>query len=210
MTPKPQIGRPRDTLADGKILRAALTVYGQSGWAGFNLTQVAKEAGVGKSTMYNRFRNRETLLISAFEHLVSEHVPTGDTVQDLLLDEIEYRLDLYFGQSSQAVRRIFVEMASSDQPVSAKIHSITYDQPISQLRSKLWKFKQAGIIPGDQSITRLLDAVEGSVLMRAFCLDPANIDCFKTEFREYAESVVSDQLSLHSDLHSDHNRRLVS
>ena len=142
MSPKPQIGRPRDTLADEKILRAALTVYGQSGWAGFNLTQVAKEAGVGKSTMYSRFRNRETLLIAAFEHLVSEHVPTGDTVQDLLLDEIEYRLDLYFGQFSQAVRRIFVEMSSSDQPVITKIHSITYDQPISQLRNKLWKFKR--------------------------------------------------------------------
>ena len=40
----------------------------------------------------------------------------------------------------------------------------------------------------------LLDAVEGSVLMRTFCLPEEDVPCFLTEVEEYAEALVDDQL----------------
>ena len=41
-------GRPRDPQLEERVFRAALDLYGEAGWAGFNLTKIAAEAGVGK------------------------------------------------------------------------------------------------------------------------------------------------------------------
>ena len=43
-------------------------------------------------------------------------------------------------------------------------------------------------------MTRLLDAIEGSVLMRTFCLPDDYIECFLQKVPKYVEDLVSDQL----------------
>ena len=71
------VGRPRNVEADGKILKAALDLYGDAGWHGFNMTKVAKAAGVGKSSMYTRWANVEELFIEAFRTVVAAPGPVG-------------------------------------------------------------------------------------------------------------------------------------
>lgn len=187
-------GRPRNSLADLLILRSALDVYGEAGWHGFNFTKVAARAGVGKSSMYARWTEREDLLIEAFRANVVSPGPVGNDPRSVLVNEIEYRLREYLGPHRGAVRRVFVEMCSAVNPVISQAYHHVYDAPITQIRARLWEFKEVGIIPATVSLTRLLDAVEGSVLMRTFSLPEEFVECFLTEVEEYAEALVDDQL----------------
>jgi len=63
--PKARRGRPRDPLMEVRLLDAALEVYGQNGWLGFNLDAVARRAKVSKDALYRRWRTREALLADA-------------------------------------------------------------------------------------------------------------------------------------------------
>ncbi|NLH69638.1 MAG: TetR/AcrR family transcriptional regulator [Brooklawnia sp.] len=188
------LGRPRNDLADIKILQSALRLYGEAGWHGFNFTKIAAKAGVGKSSMYARWTEREELLIDAFRALVVSPGPVGEDPRTILINEIEYRLREYLGPHRGAVRRVFVEMCSSSIPVITEAYEHVYVRPIKEINVRLWDFKKAGIIPGHISVTRLLDAIEGSVLMRTFCLPEEDVECFLTEVEEYAELLVDDQL----------------
>lgn len=190
---KPSLGRPRNETTDHRILDAALQLYGEVGWAGFNLSQVTKRAGVGKSSMYGRFSERRTLLVEAFHTLIPMPGPVGDTVWDVLSNEATYRLHLYIGKYSQAIRRLFVEMGSGEDVIT-EIYDYIYSQPYAKIRARLWEFKANGYIPRSVSVTRLLDAIEGSVLMRAFSIPPVDWACFADEIPAYVHNLVLDQV----------------
>lgn len=58
-------GRPRTPGAEERIIEAALEEYGEHGWAGFTMDGVARRAGVGKSTVYLRWQDKDSLLTEA-------------------------------------------------------------------------------------------------------------------------------------------------
>src|SRR4051794_41814148 len=58
-------GRPRTPGADKRIIDAALEEYGEHGWSGFTMDGVARRAGVGKSTVYLRWQDKDSLLSEA-------------------------------------------------------------------------------------------------------------------------------------------------
>ncbi|WP_300640359.1 TetR/AcrR family transcriptional regulator [Nocardioides sp.] len=70
-------GRPRDADADDRIIDAALAEYAAHGHAGYSLNGVARRAGVGKSSIYLRWTDKESLLVGAV-HARAE-APSVDT-----------------------------------------------------------------------------------------------------------------------------------
>src|SRR3954471_16470663 len=58
-------GRPRTPGADKLIIDAALEEYGEHGWSGFTMDGVARRAGVGKSTVYLRWQDKDSRLTDA-------------------------------------------------------------------------------------------------------------------------------------------------
>ena len=78
-------GRPRNAAADAAIRQAALALLRERGYAGLNLDDVARRAGVGKSSLYRRFRDRADLATAAIADLQRElPPPTGDVRADLI------------------------------------------------------------------------------------------------------------------------------
>ena len=67
-------GRPRSEEADQAILDATLRMVGEHGVAGTTIEGVAAEAGVGKTTIYRRWPNKNDLILAA----ISNIVPPGD------------------------------------------------------------------------------------------------------------------------------------
>ena len=63
--PRRSRGRPRTPGAEKRIIDAALEEYGEHGWSGFTMDGVARRAGVGKSTVYLRWQDKDTLLTDA-------------------------------------------------------------------------------------------------------------------------------------------------
>lgn len=68
-------GRPRDPAREHRVLVAAIEEYSERGWAGLTMDGVAKRAGVGKSTIYLRWTNKEDLLAAAVQRLAVEVEP---------------------------------------------------------------------------------------------------------------------------------------
>lgn len=58
-------GRPRKPGSDAAIMAAALELLRERGYAGLTLDDVADRAGVGKSSLYRRFRDRADLATAA-------------------------------------------------------------------------------------------------------------------------------------------------
>jgi len=62
-------GRPRDPSRDGVIRSAILSVLTESGYAGLTMDAVAATAGVGKATIYRRWRTKSDLVTDAVAEL---------------------------------------------------------------------------------------------------------------------------------------------
>jgi AcrR family transcriptional regulator len=72
-------GRPRDPSRDGVIRAAILTVLADSGYAGLTMDAVAAEAGVGKATIYRRWRTKSDLVADAVSSLRADPAIIPDT-----------------------------------------------------------------------------------------------------------------------------------
>lgn len=111
-------GRPRTPGAEEKILNAALEEYGERGWAGFTMDAVARRAGVGKSTVYLRWQDKDTLLTDAVTNRGMEltAVDTGTFEGDLR--QLAVNMLRYFhSPGGWAALRVTFDCASSQEPL---------------------------------------------------------------------------------------------
>ena len=83
--PRRSRGRPRTPGAEQRIIDAALEEYGEHGWSGFTMDGVARRAGVGKSTVYLRWQDKDALLTDAVSASSGDlgEVDTGSLREDL-------------------------------------------------------------------------------------------------------------------------------
>jgi AcrR family transcriptional regulator len=79
-------GRPRSERAEQAIIDAALELFAEKGADGLCVEEVAARAGVGKATVYRRWRGKEDLLLAALGSLKSPLPdPHGASVRDDLI-----------------------------------------------------------------------------------------------------------------------------
>ena len=79
-------GRPRDPSRDGVIRAAILRLLGEVGYSALTMDAVASEAGVGKATIYSRWRTKEELVVDTVSELNAVEagpVDTGSVEGDL-------------------------------------------------------------------------------------------------------------------------------
>jgi len=71
-------GRPRSTAADQAIVAATLAEVRKVGYDAMAMDAVASRAGVGKATLYRRWKSKEALVVDAIGS-VMRAVPVPDT-----------------------------------------------------------------------------------------------------------------------------------
>ncbi len=59
------------------ILRAAVRVFGQSGYHGSSIADIASEAGIATGTIYLYFKKKEELIIALFQRLIGDYLIAG-------------------------------------------------------------------------------------------------------------------------------------
>ena len=89
-------GRPRDPAVDQAILDAAKSVLASKGFTGASMDEIARQAGVGKDTLYRRWKSKEDLVL----HLLT--VLSEQTVRAPDLDDPRYALFVFL----QAIRKV--------------------------------------------------------------------------------------------------------
>src|ERR1700739_2870432 len=81
-------GRPRDEVARGRILEAALAVLEEQGFASATCDAIAERAGASKATIYRWWPNKAAVLLEALREAVAQELPfpdTGDVHEDIRL-----------------------------------------------------------------------------------------------------------------------------
>jgi AcrR family transcriptional regulator len=86
-TPRPgRGGRPRDPSRDGVIRAAILWLLAEVGYGALTMDAVAAEAGVGKATIYRRWRTKQELVVDTISDLhraIAVPPDTGSVEGDL-------------------------------------------------------------------------------------------------------------------------------
>jgi AcrR family transcriptional regulator len=72
-------GRPRSEEAHEAILRAAVALIREVGYDAVTMEGIAAKAGVGKATVYRRWKDRETLVVEAIGRIVATIAAPPDT-----------------------------------------------------------------------------------------------------------------------------------
>jgi AcrR family transcriptional regulator len=72
-------GRPRDPSRDGVIRAAILRLLAEVGYGALTMDAVASEAGVGKATIYRRWRTKQDLVVDTISDLNRAEAAPPDT-----------------------------------------------------------------------------------------------------------------------------------
>ena len=108
---------PKGKLLDGlatrpKVLRAAVALFLEKGYAKTTTGEIAKAAGIGQSSFFHVFPSKEALLLELVRRMFSgqfdlagEHSGTDDPVQ---LYAIETALQLHITELSEPLRELYV------------------------------------------------------------------------------------------------------
>jgi AcrR family transcriptional regulator len=83
-------GRPRNPELDRAILDAVLELLGEEGYGRMSIESVAQRAGVGKPTIYRRWRSKQEMVIDALNRLNEQlEAPAEGTVRERLTGLLE-------------------------------------------------------------------------------------------------------------------------
>jgi AcrR family transcriptional regulator len=166
-SPSRAIGRPRDERANRAILTATLELMAERGVRDLRMDDVADRAGVGKATIYRRYRSKDELVADAVASLVSEiAIPdTGSTRSDLLA-LMRQAVELYNGPLARGLMPALLEETRRNP----KLASTVRDQFLAGRRSALSAVLERGVRRGDLrrglDLELALDVLGGAIFYR--------------------------------------------
>lgn len=185
-------GRPRDPDVDRAILQAALGLFIERGVEGMSIEQVARQAGVGKVTVYRRWASKEELAAQAIEWMVETRrdrpsyaeVEQADPEQ-LLENTLKESAELAASHDFRAlVARVLGSSVS--HPALMKTYWKHYILPRRKAAgAMLEQAKQEGRLRPDADLDVLIDMMAGAVVYRVLQPDPPDA----AEMRRYLRQV---------------------
>src|SRR4051794_14939023 len=185
-------GRPRTPGADKRIIDAALEEYGEHGWSGFTMDGVARRAGVGKSTVYLRWQDKDTLLRDAVgtSSRALAAVDTGSLRGDLR--QVAVNLFEHFRDpAGWASLRITIDTAGAPQRLGRFSEAVA-DVQVDFVEKILERAAARGEAPGSISPTAVAECIYGSVTMQTLGL--------RLEGRELDDAAIAERATALVDI----------
>lgn len=158
-------GRPRSARSHQAMLRATLELLAEVGFEAMSIEAIANRAGVGKTTIYRRYRSKEELVADAIESMREEVLipDTGNLWSDI--DAIiENAAQITLNPLGRQTVAMIISSASSNANF-AQIYWTKYLQPRREAfaivieRAKTRKEVQENLDPG-----LVFDAMSGIML----------------------------------------------
>jgi AcrR family transcriptional regulator len=164
---KAPVGRPRDPQIDAAVLGATIAVLGRSGYGGFTLEEVAREAGTTKPAIYRRWPSRQRLLLSALGRRFGEvRAPdTGCTLCDL--DECLKLFVAAFRRMPPGVIGPLFADCAGDRELRADFMAAVFDPPRAAVRETLERAHARGDLRDDVDLDLIVDLTGSLIHYRA-------------------------------------------
>lgn len=186
-------GRPRSEVADQAILSAALALFIEHGIDGASIEQIAKNAGVARTTVYRRWSSKEALIAQAIaaargapeRDAIASRVPSGrsgERLADALVEAVtapNYR---------KVVARLVGSLPSC--PELMAVYWEMYVLPRRELvRQLLERARADGLIRKEADAETLLDLIGGAIMYHLLIRPGART---RAEMRVYLLKVLEE------------------
>ncbi|MBH5334537.1 TetR/AcrR family transcriptional regulator [Streptomyces pactum] len=162
-------GRPRDATADGAIIEAVLRLLEEGATIGeLSMERIAREAGVGKATLYRRWRGKEALMLDVMRSLDEGHPePAGESVRDDLVTLLEFIRRRALAKRHSALLRAVVAHVRAHPGLWKEYHDTVIQRRRELLLAVLRRGMAAGEIRATEDLDLLADLFVGPMLTRA-------------------------------------------
>ncbi|MDT0276327.1 TetR/AcrR family transcriptional regulator [Blastococcus goldschmidtiae] len=160
-------GRPRDPSRDGVIRAAILRLLADVGYGALTMDAVAAEAGVGKATIYRRWRTKEELVVDTVSDLNAEQASTPDTgsLEGDLRQLLRSMVALVNGPAGAAIQALLSSM--QHQPaLAAAFRAGPLAAWQTAFRETWARAEQRGDLPAGLVGTPVTDAIGAPLVQR--------------------------------------------
>lgn len=164
-------GRPRNAAVDRTVIDTVLRLISEGASIGdLSMEGIAREAGVGKATVYRRWPGKDALLLDVLAAVdpVPEVVGTG-VLRDDLITAVDFIRRRALAKRESALMRTMIAQVSSSPELWKRYH----DTVVAARRRLLTDLLRRGIGSGQirpelgEDLDLLTDMVVGPVLTRA-------------------------------------------
>ncbi|AJC54261.1 TetR/AcrR family transcriptional regulator [Streptomyces sp. 769] len=161
----------RSSRADNRtetIMRAALDLALEVGYAKLSIEAVAARAGVGKHTVYRRWSSRGLLFLDAVLSLSTErlkHPDTGDVVADLR-ETMNKAVDLLGRPPWGPLYQALIGEAQHDPEVAATLNRRFIEPQTADTLARLKAAKDQGELAPDFDLDLAFDILSGPLYYR--------------------------------------------
>jgi AcrR family transcriptional regulator len=161
-------GRPRDPGYDKVILDATLEILYDKGYAGLTVDGVAARTGVGRPTIYRRWRSKPVLVIAALTQSPNlSLIPDTGTLRD---DLMAFQRDQVMMMDRPASRRITAGLVADlvSDPELAETYLGDYvGLRQMSVREALQRGIERGELRPDADLSLIYDLLIGPLFMRS-------------------------------------------
>jgi len=161
------LGRPRSAEAHTAILHASIALTREVGFDAVAMDAIAARAGVGKATLYRRWKTKESLIAEALEQLVrSIPVPdTGNLKRDLLA-VMRTNMRMYQDPATGALLSGLVAAMARSTTIATAVRSGFVAVRRDAMRQVLVRGVARGELARGMDIELALDMLSGPLLYR--------------------------------------------
>lgn len=163
-----RVGRPRDAAVDDAILTATVDLLVEVGFTGLTVDAVAARAGVGKATIYRRWRGKEQLVLDALtaSRLHPEVPDTGSLRSDLLA----YYEPLTEAEAQAGAIRLMPALAAQaavGDELAERLRAFVSDRR-TPLAEVIERAQARGEVQQDLDVELAIDLLTGPIMYRLY------------------------------------------
>lgn len=162
-------GRPRSAAADSAIIEAVLRLIEDGVSIGeLSMERIAREAGVGKATVYRRWSGKSALMLDVMRSLEAQGpLLDGASVRDDLVCLLEFLRRRGLAKRSSALLRTVVSHVQAQPELWAEYHDTVVRARHEALLGVLRRGVANGEIRTDRDLETIADLFVGPMLARA-------------------------------------------
>jgi AcrR family transcriptional regulator len=144
---KRRSGRPRSAQIDSAVLKATGELLAEKSYAATSIETIARRAGIGKATIYRRWRSKEELVVALLSDVAADVEPVpdlGDTRTELLRLVSEAIV-----VTTQTPTGGIIQGLASEFSRNPKLGRLVRERVISMRRGEVGAVLKRGIARGD-------------------------------------------------------------
>lgn len=167
-SPARKAGRPRSEEAHAAILGASIQLIREAGYEALTMDAIAARAGVGKATVYRRWKSKEFLVAEALERLMlGIQVPdTGDVRSDVLA-VMQTNLTLYRDPATTGLLASLVAAMVRSAPIAKALRGGFISARRKALHAVLSRGVRRGEVRPDTDLQVAVDVLSAPLFFRA-------------------------------------------